>query len=64
MKTFQSDLGNGLDRTITVYDYQGNKIKEYDGKFDIQYEDNRILFDDENDKRHQIVGGITIIDEK
>ena len=39
-------------------------LVKYDGKIDIQYEDSRILFDDEDGKRHQIIGGITIIDEK
>ena len=64
VKSFFSDFGGGLDRTMTVYEYNGKEIAKYEGKMDIQYEDNRVLFDDENGKRHQIVGGIVIVDEK
>ena len=35
MKSCQSDMGGGLRRTVEVYDYNGNKIKTYEGKFDI-----------------------------
>lgn len=64
VKTFFSDFGGGLDRTMIVYDYEGKEIKRYEGSMDIEYEDNRVLFDDEDGKRHQVVGGIVVIDEK
>lgn len=53
LKGFQSDWNNGIERTIKVYDVNGKLIQQYDGKFDIDYDDSRILFDDENGKRHQ-----------
>ena len=47
MKTQASNFGGGIERKITVFDVQGDVIAEYEGKFDIEYDDDRILFDDE-----------------
>ena len=65
IKTQQSNLGGGIERKITVYDVQGDMIAEYEGKFDIEYDDDRILFDDEQGLRHIIYypTGNVIIDE-
>ena len=64
-KTQKSDLEGGINRDVKVYDATGGLIKEYSGKFDIEYDDDRILFDDENGKRHTIYypTGTVIIDE-
>ena len=35
MKTISSDWGGGLNRTVTVYDYNGNPIQSWTGKIDI-----------------------------
>ena len=45
---------------------EGDLIQEYEGKFDIEYNEHRIKFDDENGKRHLIYHdtGTVIIDEK
>lgn len=66
VKTFKSDFNGGIERTVSVYDIDGNLIKSYEGKFDIVNDDNRILFDDEKGKRHQIYFNINtvIVDEK
>ncbi|HIT89931.1 MAG TPA: hypothetical protein IAC41_05890 [Candidatus Merdenecus merdavium] len=63
-KTLQSSV-TGMERTVTVYDINGEIIKEYKGKFDVQYDESRILFDDEEGKRHVIyyTTGTVIIDE-
>lgn len=63
MKSFSSDLNGGLDRTVTVYDYNGNILGEWSGKFDISEDDNEIYFDDENGKRVIIQNGIVICEE-
>lgn len=65
-KSQESSLNNGIERIVTVYDVEGEVIKVYDGKFDITYDDDRILFDDENGKRHVIYypTGTVTIDEK
>ena len=65
IKTQESNLNNGISRTVEVYDATGNLIKTYDGKFDIDYDDDRIIFDDEHGKRHVIYypTGTVIIDE-
>lgn len=65
-KTQESNFSDGIERIVKVYDATGNLITEYDGKFDITYDDDRILFDDENGKRHIVYypTGTVIIDEK
>ena len=67
-KNMDSEWGNGLHRTVDVYDVNGDKIKEYSGKFDITFDDDtgRLLFDDENGKRHIIFPGTStvVIDEE
>lgn len=65
IKTTQSNLVNGIPRTVEVYSVDGTLLKKYEGKFDIQYDDNQILFDDENGKRHIIFypTGTVIVDE-
>ncbi len=65
VKTQQSNFDGGIERKITVYDVQGDVIAEYRGKFDIEYDGDRILFDDEQGLRHIIYypTGNVIIDE-
>lgn len=64
-KTQQSNFNGGITREVKVYDVEGDLIAEYKGKFDIEYDDDRILFDDENGNRHIIYypTGNVIIDE-
>ena len=56
------DFGGGLHRTVTVYSNTGEKIKEWNGKFDVSENDNEVYFD-LNDKRVIIHGGIVINEE-
>lgn len=63
LKDFQSDVGGGIERTVTVYDMEGDVIAEYSGKFDVESDNEKIKFDDEDGKRHIIyftTGTITI----
>ena len=65
LKTQQSNLNGGIERRVLVYDVSGNVIADYQGKFDVEYDDDRILFDDEEGLRHIIYypTGTVIIDE-
>lgn len=63
-KSFKSDITNGLERTVTVYDYSGEKIKSWSGKFDVSQSETEVYFDDEDGKRVIIHGGIVINEEK
>ena len=54
MKTQQSNLSGGIERKVTVFDIKGDIVAEYEGKFDVDYDSDRIIFDDENGKRHII----------
>ena len=66
IKDTQSNLNGGIERTVTVYDVNGEIIQQYSGRFDIAYDSERIKFDDENGKRHIIyyTTGTVIIDEE
>lgn len=64
IKSVKSDFHNGLDRTVTVYDYNGKIIKSWSGKFDVSSSETEVYFDDENNKRVIIHGGIVINEEK
>jgi hypothetical protein len=61
-KSLGSNLGGGLDRTVTVYDYNGNPIKSWSGTFDVSESENEVFFDLDG-KRVIIHGGIVINEE-
>lgn len=65
LKSWESNIDGGIERTVTVYNIDGDIIQQYSGKFDVDTNDNRIIFDDENGKRHMIywTTGTVIIDE-
>ena len=65
MKSQESNFNNGIQRKVTVFDVEGDVIAEYEGRFDIEYDDDRILFDDENGLRHIIYypTGTVLVDE-
>ena len=52
--TLESNYDGGIEREVIVYNIQGEVIERYQGKFDLTYDDNRIMFDDENGKHHMI----------
>lgn len=65
-KDQQSEFNNGIDRHIVVKDYSGGIIAEYEGKMDIETDNETyVLFDDEEGKRHIIYNttGFILIDE-
>ena len=64
--TQESNFNGGLERKVTVYDAIGNVLYEYEGKIDVEYENGKVLFDDENGKRHVIYynTGTAIVEEK
>ena len=63
VKTMTSGFDNGLDRKITVYDYNGNKIRSWTGKFDVTQGETGLLFDDQDGRRVIITNGIVINEE-
>jgi len=64
-KDISSDFGGGLNRVATVYDMNGNVIKRYEGKFDVEANEygNKIKFDI-NGKRVMIYNATVIVEEK
>lgn len=63
LKSLSSDIAGGIDRTVTVYDYNGNVIQSWSGKFDVSSSETEVYFDDEDGKRVIIHGGIVINEE-
>lgn len=64
IKSISSNWTGGLNRTVTLMDYQGDTLKQWHGKFDIRDvgSDNQIYFD-LNGKRVWIQGGIVVSEE-
>ena len=68
LKSWDSEKSGGLNRTVTVYDMQGDEIAKYQGKFDVEESQNegvvKIKFDVDG-KRHIIYAqtGTVLIDE-
>ena len=68
MKDQQGNLENGLERTIKVYNINGEEIWNYTGKMDLAYDgDGSIYYDDAKTGKRTIIynpTGITIVEEK
>lgn len=62
LKSLESNISGGLDRTVTVYDYNGQEIKSWSGKFGVSGSENEVYFDKDG-KRVIIHGGIVINEE-
>lgn len=62
MKSIGSDITGGLDRTVTVYSYDGEKLGEWSGKFDVSSSEQETFFDIDG-KRVILQNGIIINEE-
>lgn len=62
MKSISSEWSGGLNRTLTLYDYNGEEVQSWKGKMDVTNEENRTMFD-MGGKRTIIRGGIVVIQE-
>ena len=65
MKTFSSNFNGGLNRTVAVYDSNGNLLKTYEGKIDVQDTEygNKVLFDLDG-KRVVLYNATVIVEEQ
>jgi hypothetical protein len=68
VKSWQSETSGGIDRTVTVYDINGEEVAKYTGRFDVEESSQegvvKIKFDCDG-KRHIIYAqtGTVLIDE-
>ena len=62
LTSFGSDITGGLNRTVTVYSYDGDVLGQWSGKFDVSESENETFFD-VGGKRVIIQGGIVINEE-
>ena len=65
IKTQDSNIHGGIEREIIVYDMEGDEIERFRGRFDVDYGDEMIMFDDEIGNRHVIYfkSGTVIVNE-
>lgn len=63
IKTIRSDVSGGINRNVKIYSYDGKLIKEYEGKIDIQENENKVLFD-LNGKRITIYNSPVVVEER
>ena len=70
VKDLESNFGGGINRSVTVFDYQGDTLANWTGKFDVQFDTSgagQVLFDyiteDGLRKRVVVQGGIVINEE-
>lgn len=63
-KSLQSEYTGGLNRTVTVYDNNGNVLREWNGKIDLEESTygNKVLFDLDG-KRKTVYNAIVIVEE-
>lgn len=62
-KGVESNLTGGLERIVTLYDYNGNVVKQWHGKIDMSEATDETDFIVDG-KRIIIHGGITVIEER
>ena len=64
LKTIDSEMSGGLNRVVTVYDYEGEKLGEWEGMIDIRFNESGQTLFDLNGNRVLIDGGIVISEEQ
>lgn len=62
--SIRSDMLGGLHRKVTLLDYNGDTLKVWEGKFDVQFTDRNSAYWDMDGKRVMISGGIIVNEEK
>lgn len=62
VKSLSSDWGGGLHRKVTLYDYGGEVLREWEGTFDVAENDQECWFDVDG-RRVIIQGGIVVNEE-
>jgi hypothetical protein len=65
VKSWDSNLNDGLNRKMEVYSTTGQLLRTYEGTFDIKENESgsKVLFDLDG-KRHIIYNATVIVDEK
>ncbi len=64
LKSCNSDISGGLNRIINVYDYQGDLLATYEGKIDIDDNQNSSIMFDLDGKRYVYYNAIIEVIEK
>ena len=66
IKDFESETGGGLDRVVKVYSQTGELLAEYEGKINIEYDESRVIFQIDRDKRIAIYSdtATVVVEEK
>lgn len=63
LKSCNSDISGGLDRRVTVYDYEGGILFQIEGLIDIDDNANGSVMFDCNGKRYVFYNAIVMVEE-
>ncbi len=65
-KNWESETNGGLERIVKVYSPNGQLLSTYEGKINIQYDESRVIFQIDRDKRISIYSdtAIVVVEEK
>ena len=64
LKSCNSDISGGLHRVVNIYDYEGELIATYEGKIDIDDNENGSIMFDLDGKRYVYYNAIVEVIEK
>lgn len=65
-KDWESETSGGLDRIVKVYSPSGELLSTYEGKINIEYDESRVIFQIDRDKRIAVYSdtAIVVVEEK
>lgn len=65
-KDWESETAGGLERIVKVYSPNGELLATYEGKINIEYDESRVIFQIDRDKRIAIYSdtAIVVVEEK
>lgn len=65
-KDWESETSGGLNRIVKVYSPSGELLSTYEGKINIEYDESRVIFQIDRDKRIAVYSdtAIVVVEEK
>ena len=64
LKSINSNFSGGLNRVVSVYSYNGDLLREYEGKLDVQLSEGGKVMFDLNGKRIMLYNVVVVVEEK
>ena len=64
LKSINSNFSGGLNRVVSVYSYNGDLLREYEGKLDVQLSEGGKVMFDLNGKRIMLYNVVVVVEER